>query len=134
MIRKYEEERDFEMLSGWWNAHGWDAVNPGLLKPLGMIAEQDGAPAVASFLYPVAGCGLAIMEWTVSNPDSSPIAVMRGIRKLTDFFTEWCKENDYGVMMTTCKQNGLAKLHERNGFHRTDEDMIHLAKIVGGKE
>ena len=134
MIRKYEEELDFEMLSDWWKAHGFNAVNPGLLKPLGFIVEIDGKPIVASFLYPIAGCGLAIMEWTVSNPDSKPFEFIKAMKSITRFFIEWCEENDYRVMMTTCKQDSLAKLHKRNGFTETDDSMIHLAMIIGGGE
>lgn len=130
MIRKFEEEKDYEMLKSWWESHGWEGVNPGLLKPLGHIVEIDDKPIVASFLYPVLGCGLAIMEWTVSNPEATRFSVVKAMSSITKFFKEWCLENGYGVLITTCKQESLARLHERNGFTKTDESMIHLAMIT----
>ena len=130
MIEIYEEEKHYDMLAGWWAGHGWDAMNRELLKPLGIVHSHEGVHVSAGFIYPVAGCGLALLEWVVADPKAKPIAIMRSIRSLTEFARQWCSENDYGVMMTTCKQEGLAKMHERNGFSRTDESMIHLAMVV----
>ena len=62
--------------------------------------------------------------------DAEKEEFIRKLKKLTEFYESLCRENDYGLLFTTCKQEGLAKIHERNGFERCDEGMIHLAKIL----
>ena len=36
----------------------------------------------------------------------------------------------YTVMLTTCKQESLAKVYEKTGFQRTDSNMIHLVQLL----
>jgi len=35
---------------------------------------------------------------------------------------------NYTVMLTTCKQESLAKVYEKSGFLQTDSEMIHLVQ------
>jgi len=74
------------------------------------------------------------MEWLVADPDATGRQIIPAQRLLQEFFEAEAVRMDYGVMMTTCKQESLAKLHERNGFMRTDSGMIHLIKFLRMKE
>jgi len=127
---EFEEEKHYDMLQSWWVAHGWQGVHPSVLKPVAYIAKQDGEPVCFAVLWPVTEAGICLMEWIVSNPEAKPMAVIRGIRTISKFYEELARENDYGMIFTTCRQEGLAKVHERNGFERCDEGMIHLAKTI----
>lgn len=128
---EYKEEEHYELLKGWWNAHGWDGVHPGILKPVAYFMENDGELVVFAVLWPVSEASVCIMEWVVSNPDAKPMTVFKCLRELTKFYEGLCRENNYGILLTTCKQEGLAKVHVRNGFERCDDGMIHLAKVIG---
>lgn len=130
-IREYSKERDYAMLESWWVMHDWEPIHPSLLRPLAYICEIDGEPIGFAVLWPILNCGTAILEWIVTKPKAKTTHVILAIRKLTEFYVSWCRDNDYGVILTTCAQKGLARLHERNGFTRTDGEMIHLAMLVG---
>lgn len=118
------------MLCGWWEEHGWEAVNPEMLAPVGIISEREGTPIAFCVIWPVAGVGIAIMEYIVADPEAKPIHVVKAIKELTGYVETWCREFDYGILFTSCKQPSLAKVHERNGFTLTDETMKHLVMVV----
>jgi len=76
------------------------------------------------------GSGVCMLEWVVSNPSAPGRDAMRGINAVTEFLTIAARDMGYTFMLTTCRQESLAKVHQRNGFFKTDEGMIHLAKIL----
>ena len=127
---QYKEEEHYEMLKAWWDHHGWEGVHPQMLNPIAYFAEFKGKLTCFAVLWTVEEAGVAIMEWIVSNPESKPIEVYKALNQLTSFYEELCKEHGYAVLLTTCKQEGLSRIHQRNGFERCDEGMIHLAKTI----
>ncbi len=125
-IRMVQRDEDYEMLASWWTGHGWPAVPKHILPPLGIIADN----IAAGWLYmDNGGTGVCMMEWLVTDPKVSPIATVRALRVVVDFLKSEASRMDYGVMLTTCNQEGLARLLENKGFQRTDTGMIHL---IGG--
>ena len=122
------------MVAKWWEGHGWSAVPLAILPKLGVIAfannGNEQTDLAAAWLYMDNSVGVCMLEWTVTNPKSSGIKTVRGIKAVTDYLQNAAKRMDYGVMMTTCKQPALGRLHERNGFQKTDEGMIHLVKVL----
>ena len=116
-------------MSEWWDGHGFPAVPLEILPRLGIIAEINGSPIGAAWLYMDNSSGVCMMEWTVTNPANNPRDSLRAISALTEFLKADAKSNGYTVILTTCKQQSLARVHERNGFTKTDDGMIHL---IGG--
>jgi hypothetical protein len=125
-ILKVFEKSDYPMVSEWWNAHGWNAVPFGVLPKLGIIAQMDEVPVAAGWLYMDNSVGVSILEWMVANPDAKPKAVYKSIKTIVEFLKTQAKEMNYAVMLTTCKQESLARVYEKTGFQRTDSEMIHL--------
>ncbi len=119
---------DYLMVSEWWNAHGFPPVPQAILPRLGVVAELDGSPIAAAWLYMDNSGGVSMMEWLVTNPGNRPKDSFRAISTIVNFLGEEAVANGYGVMLTTCKQPSLAKVFERTGFQKTDEGMIHLIR------
>jgi hypothetical protein len=132
MIRMFKSE-DYPMVKSWWEAHGWPPVPGEILPKLGVIWEHEGVPVVAAWLYMDNSVGVCMLEWLVAAPDAPGKAVLRGIRHVVSFLQEEASRMDYNVMLTTCKQESLAKVYQKNGFNRTDDSMIHLIKIWGAE-
>ncbi len=132
-LRPYMPE-DYLLLSQWWKIHGWEPIPSMILPQCGVIVEsveeEERTPIAASFLYLEISAKFCIMEWTLSNPDASGRMVVRAIDALANYFSSYAKERGYAVMMTTCKQPSLARLLEKANFTKTDQGMIHLAKIL----
>lgn len=118
----------YPTLAEWWAGHGWDAVPFVVLPRCGVLVENgDGMPVAAAFLYMEnSGVGVAWMEWTVTNPSISPRVAFLAITMLTQSVREVALELDYGVVMTTARQESLVRVLKRNGFTVTDREMTHL--------
>lgn len=118
------------MVKGWWEGHDWPGVPPAALPRLGVVASVGGVPAAAAWLYMDNSVGVAMLEWIVTNPNNSPRDSIRAIRAVTEFLKDRARDLDYGVILTTCKQQSLLKLLERNGFQESDRNMFHAVAIL----
>jgi hypothetical protein len=132
-VREYTP-KDYEMLAAWWQAHEWPAVPAVILPKLGIVVEHDGAAICAGFLYMDNSVGVSMLEWVVANPEASSKRVFAGITMLVDFMSKRAVEMDYGVMLTSCRNQALAKLYRRTGFEVTDDSVVHLVKILRKRE
>lgn len=134
-IRLVEIEDDYPVVSKWWEGHGWRPVPKEYLPTLGVIAFNSSGDCAAGWLYmDNSSSGVSMLEWLVSNPEASARDAMRGIKAITQFLSGAAFEMGYKVMITTCRQESLARIHEKSGFIRTDSNMIHLTKILKGSE
>lgn len=127
---RFYDPADYPTVKEWWEGHGWPAVPEAVLPQPGIICELNGEPIAACWLYMSNSNGVAMMEWTVANPELAGRDTVRAIEVLTGYVDVFAKEHDYGMILTTCKQEGLARLLSRNGFQETDREMIHLIKII----
>lgn len=129
-IRLFDPERDYPTVAGWWAAHGWPAVPEDILPKLGVVAYfgsgEHERGAGAAWLYMDNSVGVCWLEWIVTNPKNRASESMRAIKALTDFLKSQASSFGYGRMMTTCRQPSLVRLHEHNGFIKTDENVTHL--------
>jgi hypothetical protein len=137
-LKEYSPE-DYPMLAAWWAGHRWQAVPESVLPKLGVVAtysnreaQHEDVPLCAAFLYMDNSVGVCWLEWLVSNPNGSPMEVLRAIRAVIEFMEERAKELGYGVMLTACRQASLVKIYERAGFAKTDEGVTHMLKVIGG--
>jgi hypothetical protein len=132
-LRMYDPATDYPIVEEWWNAHGWTAVPKVMLPKLGVVAFYDGdnkQDAAAAWLYMDNSSPVCMLEWMVTNPSLSATKTVRALKHLSEFLTNEAKHNGYAVMLTTCKQESLAKFHTKQGFTTTDEAMIHLVKTL----
>jgi len=129
-IRHYGAE-DYPLVKQWWEGHGWTAVEEKFLPRPGIVCLVDGVPAGAVWLYMSNSNGVAMMEWLVVRPDLPARQALEVIRHLLAGVEIECREADYGVIFTTARQAGLARILEKAGFVETDREMIHLIKAIG---
>lgn len=129
-LKIFNAEIDYPMVSKWWISHGWNAVPIGVLPKLGVVSEMDGQPIAAGWLYMDNSIGVSMLEWMVANPDAKPKSVYRAIKSIVEFLKNHAKQLGYAVMLTTCKQESLARVYEKTGFQRTDCEMIHLVQTL----
>lgn len=114
----------------WWESHGWPGVPANILPKLGIRAIDGDRPLAAAWLYMDNSVGVAMLEWIVTNPELPARKAAVALARLVDFAKQEAKSLGYSVVLTTCRQESLAKLLERAGFHQTDRDVIHLATVL----
>jgi len=128
-LREFQPD-DYPIVAGWWSAYGWSAVPYAILPKLGVVGTLGHEPAAAGWLYMDNSVGVCMLEWLVTNPYCTGKESLRVINAITEHMKSVALSMNYGVMLTTCRQPSLARVHERNGFIKTDEGMIHLVRIL----
>jgi len=130
-VRLYAED-DYQMVSDWWGKHNWACVPPEILPKIGGVIyeKETGLNLTAAWLYMDNSTTVSWMEWFVSNPEATGFQVIKAHKLLLDFLERCAMDNDYGIMLTTCRQPSLSRLYEKNGFVKTDESVIHLLKVL----
>jgi hypothetical protein len=126
ILKMFDRETDYPIVKEWWEGHGWNAVPLAVLPKLGVMAMLNEKPIASGWLYMDNSVGVSMLEWMVANPDAKPKAVYKSIKTIVEFLKTQAKEMNYTVMLTTCKQESLARVYEKTGFQRTDSEMIHL--------
>ena len=130
-VREFNKEADYSKVSAWWQEHGWSPVPVQFLPKLGIVSFNSRHDCAAAWLYmDNSGSGICMLEWMVTNPEIPARDALLGIKAVTEFITSAAKEMGYTFMFTTCKQESLAKVHEKHGFQRTDSGMIHFYKSL----
>lgn len=127
-LREINLDVDHPVLSTWWEAHGWPVVPRAILPKLGVMAMDGDLRVAAAFLYMDNSVGVSMLEWLVTNPDCTGKQSLGGIKAVIEFLAERALELDYGVMLTSCRQPGLARIYEHHGFAKTDEGVIHMVR------
>jgi len=117
---------DYERLASWWRGHGWPPVPQRVLPRLGVIHDD----TAAGWAYmDNGGIGVAMIEWLVTDPKASPLKAARSLAAVVEFLKSELRRMDYPIVLATCRQESLARLLERHGFHRSDSGMIHLVGV-----
>lgn len=125
-VRLFQAE-DYPEAVRWWGAHGWPGIPLAMLPPLGVVAYDGDGPRAAVWAYmDNGGTGVAMLEWLVTRPENTARESLAAIKAAVGFALGELERLDYSVVLTTCAQQSLAKVLERTGFERTDEQMIHL--------
>lgn len=131
-LRIIEKERDHATLAGWWEAHAFPAVPAAVLPKLGVMAERDdGTGLAAAFVYQDNSVGVSWLEWLVTNPEATGRESLAAIGAVVEFLANEVKGLGYGVMLTSCRQQGLARIYQRHGFLPTDEGVVHMLRYLG---
>lgn len=130
----FAADDDYEIVKGWWEHHAGSAVPLAALPALGAVAfEEGGRDLAASWLYMDNSRPVALMCWTVANPEATGISTVKAIAFLTDYLCQMAIKFGYNLMMTTCGHRGLARFYERSGFTVAAQNETTLLKVLEPK-
>lgn len=129
-IRHFEKENDYNMIAGWWQAHGFPVVHPGVLPATGLICEIEGKPTAAAWLMMDNSCGFAMVAWAVTNPGNIGRESHTGLSHVAACLIEHARGHGYISILNTCTQQSIAKVFTRQGFQTTDQGVIHQLAIL----
>jgi hypothetical protein len=122
MVRKYEE-KDFETICRWLQAHGKSVPERDLLPDTGCIVDG----VACGFIY-LTNSSLGIIEWYVTNPEVSEIKRGHALQAITAHLIHAARALGYKYLMANTEIEGVAKLAGRNGFTYTG---LHLSFFRG---
>jgi hypothetical protein len=119
MIIRSFEPHEYEYISTWFKVRWGDAAPPlSALPTTGWVAEVDGAPSAAIWLY-ISNSTVGFMEWAVTNPDMPPVSAVRALKALVEFVQEQATllEPPVDVILQFVVDEKLAGFYEKRlGF------------------
>jgi len=123
-------ENDFEVFYSWCDAHQFPKLPRSILSSRGYMAFIEDKPIIAGFLYKDETSGFCLVEWVVSNPNSSSEEREEGLKELINQLRVEAKKLG-GIILYTMVQNvNLIQRYLNNGFQVTDQNMTHLISGV----
>jgi len=125
-VRAYRAE-DLALVSAWWQAHGQGEFSARLLPPVGVVAERDGAPAAACWLYLAAGIGVCWLEYPVSRPGLGLGEAKAAFADVVAALEDVARAHDYGVMIAHTLAP-IARVMRGLGFHAENRTKVTVIK------
>jgi hypothetical protein len=116
-IRPYSSE-DYNMIKSWWVAHNAAILPPEVFLPAtGAIAEVDGNPIAASFLYCCIG-GISVIEFTTTNPvEKLSKNLVKAVKALYTHLENIAWDNKSPCILSFVKPNsGESRIMAKDGY------------------
>lgn len=110
------EDKDYELLCGFWSDWGWVAPTKDFLPDCGMIVYNDEVPIIGGYLY-ATNSKVAWVEWIISNKnytnrENRKIAINLLVQTLTNI----AQKSGFKYVYTILKHEGLIKAYESVGY------------------
>lgn len=124
MVRRFDFNKDYQKLTGWWAAHNWPIIPPQMLPKLGFVSESKEQDC-AVFIYETLDTSIAWMEWLTINPFCRREARTKAIAECVHAAQGYALETGL-VLFTSIKSATLLERLEKLGFNKTDSGMTNM--------
>lgn len=111
MIRKYDKEKDYKLIAGWWIGRLQDPPRPEFLPENGYIISEKMALFICK-----TDSKFALLEFFISDPNSSKEQRKVLTDILVEFVTEECKRLGFSCIYNFLEHKGSCAGLERNNF------------------
>jgi hypothetical protein len=123
------EKGDLWKIQWWWPAHNWgDGPPPAILPDDGAIAELNGGPTAAAFLYLGFNSKCAWLEFLVTNPHNSPRVSAKSLKLVIQHLLDVASKNGVLMVYSSLKNRGLIKMYEKFGFVQGDTGCTEMVR------
>lgn len=129
-VRRFQPE-DHAEICEWWKHYDWQPVQIELLPNIGFVIEHDGVNIVAGWLYQT-DSKIGWIEWIISNPKAPHREKTVAIDLLLKAIIDAAHIVGMKAIFGSLKHKGLMRKYEGFGFLKTDTDVSHFIKILGG--
>lgn len=130
-VRPYNTETDYDLLTGWWDSHRTVRPPQNVLPKLGSIAEDDGTPIAAVWLY-MANCGAPVCfpVFHLTNPAIGHRLAAKGLSVAQEHLEFVAKSLGYGLMITMTQRPSMVRWLTRRNFTINHTGAFQLLKIL----
>lgn len=131
-LRQIDLADDYTTLLNWWAGHEAPTVPQVLLPTLGMMAEADGQPVAAVWLWMANDRGVSFLTFMVTKPGIPALLASDACTALVECMEKVALSHGYGLMFAIAPcHGGAVKLLRRLGFDAGNtEPHIHLLKTL----
>jgi hypothetical protein len=121
LLRVFDVENDYPMLTEWWKGWNWPPVPLECLPKLGLIVGD----CAAGFLYE-SDSNIAWLEWIISDPTAEKIMRSRAVDAVIGALWVQARARGFKKLFTSTNSPSLEKRLESRGFQVTDRNVTFL--------
>lgn len=125
MVRVFDFDKDYDILTTWWNAHGSRPPRPEHLSNTGIIVEVGGNPVCAGFLYNT-DSKICVFEFVVSDPEASKKDRSSALPALIEEIKLIARSRGYTLIYTSIAIKAYIKRLKAAGFIEVNQNQSHL--------
>ncbi len=127
--KRYITPDDYEEVCQWWHSWDWPPFPQAFLAPTGLMVSKEGVNLCAVWLYKT-DAAICWAENYISNKNALSEDRRLALDFLMGAIDEEVKVMGFSVIMSSVKHANLCRRLERNGFIRSDENMVHYIKVL----
>lgn len=124
---KFNYEEHAGIVAKWPEKHFFPLPPREFLPEIGFVVEN----AACGFLY-TTNSQLAWVEWIFSNPEKPKEVRTESLDVLFKLLEITARELGFKVLFSASGFDAYSQVLERNGFSKTDLNMVHFVKLLGG--
>tara|TARA_R110000782_G_scaffold100028_2_gene186034 strand:+ start:206 stop:592 length:387 start_codon:yes stop_codon:yes gene_type:complete len=128
MIREFDDNKDYDEYSSWFNHLGYAPPTRGMLSTLGFTIYKE-IDICSGFLY-ISNSNLAYIEFVIANPKAKREDRKEGVKKLLTHLQDLAKSKGYEIIMIITATPGFSKnLIENFGYIKGPVSIEHYKEI-----
>lgn len=130
MIRPVKFNFDLHMpiVTEWWKAHDWPAVEVDTLPETGCIVFNGESPVCAGFLYKTDSAACWI-EWVISDPKSDKEVRGKCLDAMMQLLVSIGEALGYRITVGYLTHPSLIERYQKHGFKITDKNVSILMRV-----
>lgn len=124
-VRRFDFDKDYDIISAWWREHGSYVPMQQHLPPTGLMVEIENEPASAGFLFNT-DAKICVVEFIICNPQLNKQQRNDAINLLIEKLRDVAIKIGYTAIYTS---TGIPKFINRfkdAGFIEADKNQTHM--------
>ena len=118
-----------ELIKLWWEEKTKAKLTNEIMTDFGfMVFNNEDRPIVAGFLYPVAGCQMAMVGFPIANPLIFQEERREAIAFLVASVEDYAKKLKYDFLVSYAGNKGAIGIWNRENYTVLDKEVIQFGK------
>lgn len=123
------DQRYSTTIKQWWGKKTGSMLGDYIFSDYGyMVIDEAGNMLVASFLYPIMGCEVALMGFPIANPELDTDLRRDAISILATYVELEAKKLNYKYILSYAGSEGAKAMFDRLGYLTLDKDVVNYGK------
>jgi hypothetical protein len=121
--------KTIELLQLWWKDKTHANLGTDVMTDFGFICfNSEDRPIVAIFLYPVAGCQMAMIGFPIANPNVFRDERQEALSLLVAGVEKEAKRMQYTYLVSYAGSKGAGELFNRENYKVADQSVTQFVK------
>ena len=115
----------------WWGEKVGATLSDLVFSDYGyMLIDDEGEQLISAFLYPIQGCGVAMLGFPIANPTLEREERKHAIRALTTYIEHEAKKLNYRFIISYAGSKGAVEMFNGLGYQIYDKEVVNFGKVL----